>query len=279
MTNSLTDATYYAMKKIIRDFILNYPSLNYQLKKMAGRPDFIELALSSYFRVNRTRDLFFIQIGANNGINHDPLNKFINKYKPGGILIEPVPHLFEQLKKNYAHRKGLLFENVAIGNPGQKLTFYRVKSDRNKFYDQLGSFDLNTILRQKKNIPGLENLLVEEPVMVISFDDLVKKHTIKTCDVLMMDTEGYDAEIIKLIDLSKTSFDLVIYESKHLNEDDKGYCLSKFRSQGYKTYATVSDTLCVNKKLDNLIKRLEGRHTPRFASMSNPKPIHLTVTL
>lgn len=57
----------------------------------------------------------FLQIGSNDGISGDPLNKFINNYNWKGILVEPIPFLFEKLKRNYFHKKSnLIFYNIAI---------------------------------------------------------------------------------------------------------------------------------------------------------------------
>ena len=44
-------------------------------------------------------NFFFIEIGAHDGIYVDPIHRFIVKHKWKGILVEPIPYLFELLKR------------------------------------------------------------------------------------------------------------------------------------------------------------------------------------
>src|SRR5687768_10686357 len=59
---------------------------------------------------------FFVQIGSFDGVSNDPINEFVRKYYWQGILVEPMPSFFEQLKLNYANLSGLLLENVGVGD-------------------------------------------------------------------------------------------------------------------------------------------------------------------
>jgi hypothetical protein len=46
----------------------------------------------------------------------------------------------------------------------------------------------------------------------MTFMELCEKHDIKHIDFLQIDTEGYDAQIIKSIDFSKVDIDILKYE-------------------------------------------------------------------
>ena len=59
-------------------------------------------------------DLFFIEIGANDGKMHDFVFKRVNKQHWRGILVEPVGYYFERLKAHYAGNDHLILENAAI---------------------------------------------------------------------------------------------------------------------------------------------------------------------
>jgi hypothetical protein len=55
----------------------------------------------------------FINVGANDGISKDPVYQLIQEgWK--GILIEPIPYYFNNLKENLKDYEGLIFENIAI---------------------------------------------------------------------------------------------------------------------------------------------------------------------
>ena len=62
------------------------------------------LSRSDFFNLYFSRipdDFFFVQIGANDGINHDPLHEYVTKYNLSGLVVEPQPDVFELLRKNY----------------------------------------------------------------------------------------------------------------------------------------------------------------------------------
>ena len=50
--------------------------------------------------LGKSKDFFFIQIGANDGLTGDTLNQYIKKFKWTGILVEPVAYVFEMMKIN-----------------------------------------------------------------------------------------------------------------------------------------------------------------------------------
>jgi hypothetical protein len=50
-------------------------------------------------------EIIFLQIGSNDGVSGDPLNFFINNYNWHGVLVEPIPFLFDQLQRNYKRQK------------------------------------------------------------------------------------------------------------------------------------------------------------------------------
>ena len=60
------------------------------------------------------RDTFFVHVGANDGLIDDPIQAYVKELGWSGLLIEPMPDIFEQLKTNYSNCKGLSFENLAV---------------------------------------------------------------------------------------------------------------------------------------------------------------------
>ena len=60
---------------------------------------------------------------------------------------------------------------------------------------------------------GNDFVEIEAPSM--TFNDLCDKYEIRHIDFLQIDTEGYDAEIIKSIDFTKIKIDTIKYEIWH----------------------------------------------------------------
>jgi hypothetical protein len=65
----------------------------------------------------------FIQIGACDGISGDPIYpNALHNLSWTGVLIEPNPIQFEQLKTNYRGREGLTFKCAAVSDLGRSAT-------------------------------------------------------------------------------------------------------------------------------------------------------------
>lgn len=196
--------------------------------------------------------IYFIQIGANDGKTGDPFYELVLKYNLKGILVEPVPYLFERLKSNYKDQSEVVFENAAIGNPERKLKFYRLEETPGLpiWHNQIGSFRKEVVLRHEFAIPNIKELILEEDVNIISFDDLLKKYNLSYVTILFIDTEGYDGEIIRSINFSKCSIDCILFEFKHLSEVDYFDTMKYLRENGFNYIIEYEgDTLCSKYEL------------------------------
>lgn len=190
---------------------------------------------------------FFIQVGANDGINGDPIYEFILKWNWSGIKIEPVHYIFKRLEKNFREFPNIILENSAIAKENNAQKFYYLKQDENapEWYSQLGSFSLPTVLKHAQWIPDLQERLATTDVNCLTFEGLCYKHDIHSVDIIHIDTEGYDFEIIKLIDFEKFSPRILLYEHKHLSESDQVLCRQHLKNLGYQLVSTPRDTLAI----------------------------------
>jgi FkbM family methyltransferase len=206
------------------------------------------------------RNVYFIQVGSNNGVTGDPIHTFIQQYGWKGVLVEPVPYLFEELVKNYQSYAGsLIFENSAIGNQDGRLPFYRLqksdKPDLPVWYDQLGSFNKEVIWRHRSAIPHFDELVMEDNVNTMTFESLIRKHNISKTDLLHIDTEGYDYEVLKGTPLVKLGIELVMFEHVHLSDSDYRCALNLLRKQGFVYGINYTDTIAVKKDLFQQLKQ------------------------
>lgn len=197
----------------------------------------------------------FIQIGSNDGKTGDPIYKLIKDSEWKGILVEPVPYLFEKLVKNYSFAADRLhFENVAIGKTEGNIDFYYIRQSDDvglpEWYNQLGSFDLSIIMKHIKEIPGLEQMIVTASLPTMNLDSLLKKYDYNTLDLLHIDTEGYDFEIIKMIDFGSIRPCIILFEHKHLTTKEYKQCLRLLKNNGYAVYLGKGDTIAKHKSLE-----------------------------
>jgi FkbM family methyltransferase len=156
-------------------------------------------------------NFFFIQIGANDGVSFDPIYKLVTKEKVKGIAIEPVTDIFEKLKKNYKKHQQVKLLNLAIHKDQSEMKLYRVNPLIKEYPDWTkGTPSFNKSHHKLSNI--LEKDIVEETVKCISLNELVDKYSIQNIDLLQIDTEGYDSEIIKMIDFKKINPSIISFE-------------------------------------------------------------------
>ncbi len=186
-----------------------------------------ELANFSFYTIDKILETLFsknlintlIQVGSNDGKRFDNLNKFIKKYSPKSILVEPIKQDFDELKKNYSNQKNIFFENSAISINNKINTLFKVDELKLKFYDEhikgIASFEKNHLLKHGVSKSHIKEVKVNS----LSMNDLLKKYSIIHLDLLMIDAEGYDGEIV--IDfLSINSLrPLIIFEYIHVNHN------------------------------------------------------------
>lgn len=219
----------------------------------------------------RTKDFFFIEIGANDGVTQDILHQYIDKYRWRGILVEPVPYYFEKLKCTYEANDQLALENVAISDKDEIRDFYRVREGVSHFpywSEGLGSFDLKVVLSHRWAMPNISDYIVTEKVKCIALRSLLLKHDVKKIDLLSIDTEGYDYEIIKQIDFDKLSPLVLIYEHKHIKRDERKRCESMLRAHRYALRKQRGNTLAyLPEANEHVSSRIRKDQPPR-------EPVH-----
>jgi FkbM family methyltransferase len=176
----------------------------YRLKE-----DFDPLAQLFYQKLHK--DFFFVQIGANDGISFDPIYHLITKEKVNGIALEPMPDIFEQLKKNYANYPNVILVNKAIHSSEKEMLLYRVDPDKKQYPDWAkGTASFNKNHHQLGPIKKSD--IIEQKVQCISLNKLIEEYDINHIDLLQVDTEGYDYEIIKMIDFTKMAPTIISFE-------------------------------------------------------------------
>lgn len=204
-----------------------------------------------------------VQIGSNDGVQGDPIISLIRENPMWRVVfIEPLPHVFRRLIANYPPLPNYSFENVAISRERSVRRMYYVSDEIKKarpqvpfWYDQLGSFDPNHILKHDDDEYGFEAFIVYEDVPCEPLADTLARNRITHIDLLHIDTEGYDFEIIKQLDLTKQAPRAVLYEHKHLNEPDTRAAERALRNAGYSIHTSLYDTLAVQRTM-NAARRL-----------------------
>ncbi len=159
-----------------------------------------------------------VQIGACDGKSDDPIYSIISKGNWSGVLVEPIPNLYKELKKVYHNQPDLKLENCAIAKEDDTVTMYWVVEDDSlpEYVKILASFDLKVILKNKPIIPNIEEFIETIEVPAMTMESLLKKHSIQHVNLLQIDTEGFDYEVLKMAFQAELLPDIINFECIHL---------------------------------------------------------------
>jgi FkbM family methyltransferase len=187
-------------------------------------------------------DAFVVQIGANDGAAGDPLVEGFRQTRWSGLLVEPVPHLYEMLVARYRDRPGVRIEQAAVSTYDGEAPLYRLRTVPGaspEWFNQLATLDREVLLKHRSSIPEIDSLLVEERVPTVRLDTLLARHEVSRIDLLVIDTEGHDFEVLRTLDFARFRPILVMFEHQHLSEGDKQAAYALLKTAGYDFRETV----------------------------------------
>ena len=204
--------------------------------------------------LNKQQTVFFVQVGANDGVKADPIHELIVGNKNWcGIFIEPIAPLFYRLKKNYEYSERFIFENIAIGTKKETKKFYYVSDQAALdpslnlpfYYDQLGSFDRDHIFKHLGD--KIAPFIVEEEMECVSLQEALDRNHITAIDLLHIDAEGFDYQVLAQLDFARYRPLVILFEHKHLPTEEALKAKSLLETSGYRLFRYDGDTLAIRR--------------------------------
>jgi FkbM family methyltransferase len=213
-----------------------------------------------------SREVCFIQIGSNDADHGDPLRGYVESHGWRGVLVEPVPYVFERLRTRYGSNRKIQLVNAAVATEDGRLPFYYVAESQDpglpEWYDQIGSFVLEQVLDpyHVQEIPDLADRVVKAEVPCFRFETLWRNHPLPQVDVVHVDAEGYDDQILGQIDFAEVRPTIILYEHKHLSEARRGLVAERLNAHGYQILDLEPDSLAVRRDAPLLVRLAARRH-------------------
>lgn len=200
---------------------------------------------------SKNSEFNFIQIGAHDGRRFDLLYDFVIERKSEGIVVEPINQYFRILVENYKNFGNILGINCAIHPNLTEVNLFKVKEDSLGKYPEwvIGIVSLNDYHLLKNNIYPTDIEMIK--VKATHFNNLlIYKDPIffNNVDLLQIDVEGFDYEIIKIIDFSKLNIKIIKYEHVNLNHTDRRLCRELLKAKGFYIFQEGNDTIGINLK-------------------------------
>lgn len=180
----------------------------YYIRKMDGLST---LDTILHLRLSQSPHFNFVQIGANDGVLCDAIYPFVTRFRLPGLVVEPLPDVFEQLKKTYRRHPQVTPVNVALHRTARQATIYRADPADTSLPSHtsgIASFDREHLRRF--HIPDRSILAVQVPC--VTFHELLERYAISHIDLLQIDTEGYDLDILAMVDLERITPAIIRFE-------------------------------------------------------------------
>ena len=217
--------------------------LEWLTKIQPEHPKTFKQVLSHYNSIKKGK-LNFLQIGAMDGVKHDDLYLHIINNDWSGVLVEPLPDMFERLMNNYAHQPNtkLRFENSAISHTDGATEIYRIPLEKIQSGVVPDWAEGCTTLLPDNHLDDLRPHMVPETVRTITIETLLEKYNMQF-DFVQVDTEGFDYEIFLQLKEKGLTADLYKIEIAHITQSKSVWMKWILEQQGYKTFVDGYDLI------------------------------------
>lgn len=258
----------YRLRKAYRKFIFNLSAsenplwLYYCRHIYSPKPGTIEVFLDRYSREHKP--VTFLQVGANDGFINDPLHMFIKRDNWRGVMVEPLPDVFnEYLSRLHRKRPEVMAVNAALDRNDGTRPLYKLSISRERWATGLSSFSREVLLKKLRDGSMLRNMrregvtlppneddcIIRDEVATVSPETLLSHFEGRSPDLLAIDTEGFDYELLKMLDLDRISPEVIIYEEVVFDEKTAQECREYLTSHGYSLQSIKRDVLAVKDTL------------------------------
>lgn len=221
-------------------------------------------------------DTFVVQIGAMDGINFDDTRGFLDMYKWDALLVEPIPEIMDELRKNFALITNYRYEQSAITESDGETVMLTIPTDvieREGLHPGYKGMSALYPLRNgfgsdyQRDIDVKSNFGVDVKVNTLTLKSLFNKHQVQKVDVFICDAEGYDWKIFQQFDFSVFRPKFIRLEYINLSDDEKKLAAEKFEQNGY--LVEIGQNIdCVDKEIWSKIKNVESSTTTSISDLT-----------
>lgn len=241
---------FVSFRKLVRTALRKTP---YEISRRLP-PANLELgALGLALAEQRRPALRLLQVGACDGREGDPLHTRLLAGDIRAVVVEPVPDSFDRLSRVYADSPNVKPLRAAVSKRDGVATIHRVRNE-GRWKDSIhaplwASFDPTHLVKLGVSHDEIE--AVEVPAL--SLQTIVREQMEEEVDFLMVDTEGFDAEVVRMA-LELESPPLAIcFEYVHLGDADRRSLFESLGRAGYRWAHDAMNTLALGGEFRDLL--------------------------
>ncbi len=229
----------YRLVKAPKRAILDEPQSSLDLR--------LEYLVYHHLETIKDRPFTIVQIGAFYCTSYgDAVNQFFDDPRFQGVLVEPQPQIFNRLQQTYRGNPQVVLENAAMANEDGDMKLYTIDTsqpDLPAWLDGCASFDKEVVLKYEHRFPNVPEHIIILTVPGLTLSSLLEKHHLQQVDLLQIDVEGFDYEVIKMVDFENSKPAIIRFEGNHLSEADLENCYNLLMDHGYKIAIEGVDVL------------------------------------
>jgi FkbM family methyltransferase len=190
--------------------------------------------------------LNFIQIGANDGIRADPISRYIKSGAWSGLLFEPLAANHGALVRHHAGNTRLEIRRAAIDTiSGHRLMYDLDRVAWPNLPDWaygMGSFSRDHVLNAARGLGLDEKAIVQEEITTVAWEEVWRDFGLRRCDLLVLDTEGFDLALLRTAGLAKHRPRVIHLEHGCATLDDQLQLYRELIGLGYELSTDGADT-------------------------------------
>ena len=160
---------------------------------------------------------FFVDIGAHDGISLSNTYFFEKQKLWNGICFEPIPEIYEALKKN----RTCIIKNACVGDGNRKVVFCKVDGPSNMLSGIFEHYSEQHFKRIQAEIAKFGGSYELIKVDMLRLSDLLEIG--QEIHYLSIDTEGNELSILQSIDFEKNKFISITVENNYRDPAVKNF--------------------------------------------------------
>ena len=217
----------------------------------------IQSTLHNYLDSKLNSNVTILQIGGNDGNQDDFIKPLVSQYTNTTLhTLEPIPQFFNELQQAYKNYNNVYCYNYAITNKSgtDYINYIPYNTNMPIWLKGCSSFFTNkniidpywqNIFNDNNINNYIKNNLTKLLVQTLTFNDFTTKYNINNFDILVIDTEGYECEILKQIDLYKFTPHIIILEFHNHSNIDKNTIQNILSNNNYNYHILPTDLIAI----------------------------------
>ncbi len=223
-----------------------------------GRPRKTKLALLNFliaFLDAQSRQVRVVQVGANDGQMEDPIWRYWSKETWTGVLIEPHPVYFSNLKKRHDDNPNITLVNSAVSSTSGTMTLFHMREGMKASFPEwlrgCASLEKERMVSavQSANVKFdgelADSVIDETEVEVRRLDEILTSLGVETADLLLVDVEGHELEVLNSFDFTALGAKIAIIECNSGDRAVRDEISARLNEAGLLTYFVAGEIVAI----------------------------------